>query len=88
MKLLIYLLLVSELTRCNALDTFTNSKMYIIVETQQTYTNNDKHNIIDTSTPISTIMYTPQPLIYQRCKHLTHLQYTYILHIYTRIRHL
>lgn len=38
--------------------------MYIIVETQQTYTNNNKHNIILTSTPISTNMHTLKPLIY------------------------
>ena len=50
--------------------------MYIIVETQQTYTNNNKHNIIDTSTYISTIMYTLKPLIYQRLSRLHYIQYT------------
>lgn len=50
--------------------------MYIIVDIQQTYTYNDKHNIIDTSTPISTIMHTLKPLIYQRLSRLHYIDYT------------
>ena len=51
--------------------------MYIIVDIQQTYTNNDKHNIIYTSTPISTKLHTLKPLIYQRLSRLHYIQYTY-----------
>ena len=51
--------------------------MYIIVDIQQTYTYNDKHTLILTSTPISTIMYTLKPLMYQRLSRLHYIQYTY-----------